>query len=331
MPRRRSAPRLYLDPKRQQWIVRDGSEFVRTGCLESDRRGAEKQLAEYIARKHQPERSPTPLIADILTVYAREHVPKTISTVNTAYQLASLGAWWNGKRLLDVTPTNCAAYGRGRTQSAARRDLEVLRASINYWHRHYGPLPAVPVVILPPKPVPRERWLTRSEAARLLWSARRTQHLARFILLGLYTGSRSGVILGLTWDQIDLGAGVMYRRAAGKVEDKRKRTPPVRLGRRILTHLRRWQRLDGAKARYVCHYFGKPVNKMHTAWPQAIARSGLDDAVTPHTLRHTRATWLMQAGVDPWEAASALGMTIQMIQAHYGHHHPDFQKRAAEV
>jgi integrase len=72
----------------------------------------------------------------------------------------------------------------------------------------------------------RERWLTRSEAARLLWASRRTQHLARFILLGIYTGSRSSVILGLTWDQIDIGAGVMYRRPAGKAEDKRKRAPP---------------------------------------------------------------------------------------------------------
>ena len=129
MPRRRSAPRLYLDPKRRQWIVRDGSEFIRTGCLEPDRRGAEKRLAEYIARKHQPERGPTPLIADILTVYAREHVPNTISTVDAAYHLASLGSWWGDKRLSDVTPPNCTAYGRGRTQAAARRDLEVLRAA----------------------------------------------------------------------------------------------------------------------------------------------------------------------------------------------------------
>jgi integrase len=308
------APRLYLDPRRKHWIVRDGSEFIRTGCPESDRRGAEKQLAEYIGRKHQPERGPSPLIADMLVVYAREHIPSTIGTVNTAYNLASLGAWWNGKRLSDVTPANCKAYGAGRTQSSARRDLEVLRASINYWHRHYGPLPAVPAVILPPKSVPRDRWLSRSEAARLLWAARRTQLLARFILLGLYTGSRSSVILGLTWEQIDLGAGVMYRR-----------------GRRILTHLRRWQRLDGGKAKYLCHYSGKMVSEMHSAWPNAIARSGLDDAVTPHTLRHTRATWLMRAGIDPWEAASSLGMTIQMMSAVYGHHHPDFQKRAAEV
>jgi integrase len=330
MPRRKSAPRLYLDPKRKQWVVRDGQEFIRTGCIESDRRGAERQLAEYIALKHQPERSPTPLIADMLTVYAREHVPNTVSAVNTAYNLASLGKWWNGKRLNDVTPMNCKAYGIGRSQSARRRDLEVLRAAINYWHRHYGPLPAVPAIILPPKPVARDRWLTRTEAALLLQAARRTQHLARFILLGIYTGSRSSVILGLTWEQIDLGAGVMYRRPAGKAEDKRKRTPPVRLGRRILTHLRRWQRLDGARG-LLCHYNGKKVGYMHTAWPHAIDRAGLDHSVTPHTLRHTRATWLMQAGVDMWEAASSLGMTVQILSEHYGHHHRDFQKRAAEV
>ena len=150
-------------------------------------------------------------------------------------------------------------------------------------------------------------------------------------MLGLYTGSRLSVILGLTWDQIDLDAGVMYRRPSGKAEDKRKRTPPVRLGRRILTHLRRWQRLDGTKAKYLCHYFGRRVSYMQSAWPRAIERAGLDDSVTPHTLRHTRATWLMQAGIDMWEAASSLGMTTQILQDHYGHHHPSFQKRAAEV
>lgn len=53
--------------------------------------------------------------------------------------------------------------------------------------------------------------------------------------------------------------------------------------------------------------------------------------MTPHTLRHTRATWLMQAGVDMWEAAGSLGMTVETLQNTYGHHHADFQKRAAEA
>jgi integrase len=40
--------------------------------------------------------------------------------------------------------------------------------------------------------------------------------------------------------------------------------------------------------------------------------AGLDDDVMRHSLRHTAATWLMQAGVDLWLAAG--------WQENYGHH-----------
>jgi integrase len=53
--------------------------------------------------------------------------------------------------------------------------------------------------------------------------------------------------------------------------------------------------------------------------------------VVRHSLRHTAATWLMQAGVDMWEAAGWLGMTVEQLEANYGHHHPDFQEAAAEA
>lgn len=52
---------------------------------------------------------------------------------------------------------------------------------------------------------------------------------------------------------------------------------------------------------------------------------------SPHTLRHTRATWVMQHGdVPPWEAAGHLGMSVKTLPK-YAKHSPDFQKRAAEV
>jgi integrase len=47
--------------------------------------------------------------------------------------------------------------------------------------------------------------------------------------------------------------------------------------------------------------------------------AGLDGKITPHTLRHTAATWLMQAGVDKWEAAGFLGMSVEMLDRVYGH------------
>jgi integrase len=331
MPRRALGPRLYLDRRRKTWAIRDGSTFVRTQCSEGDRPGAEKALAEYIANKYQPEPSNDPLITDILTAYGREHAPHTRATATAAHTIGNLLKWWSDKKLSDVTARACRAYAATRPKSAARRDLETLRAAINYWHKEYGPLPSVPFVTLPDKEQPRDRWLTRKEAAKLLWAARRVPHLYRFILIGLYTGSRAGSILALKWEWVDVERQIMRRRAPGESESN-KRRPPVRLGARLVSHLRRWRDQDlRVGIAQVVHYNGAPVRKLRRSWTTARDAARLDRAVTPHTLRHTRATWLMQAGVSPWEASGSLGMSVQVLEKTYGHHHPDWQKAASEV
>jgi hypothetical protein len=45
---------------------------------------------------------------------------------------------------------------------------------------------------------------------------------------------------------------------------------------------------------------------------------------------HVAATWLMQAGTDPWQAAGSLSMSMETLLRVYGHHHPDYQRQAAE-
>jgi hypothetical protein len=40
---------------------------------------------------------------------------------------------------------------------------------------------------------------------------------------------------------------------------------------------------------------------------------------------------MLQAGVDPWQAAGLVGMTIEMVQQVYGHHHPDHLRHAARA
>jgi integrase len=330
MPRRRSPPRLYLDRKRGQWVIRDGSSFVRTGCAESDRGAAEKFLANYLGQKHQPESGPDPLIADVLLVYAQEHVPHTRAAANTLYNINSLARWFQARRLSDINNATCRKYAADKTPAAARRDLETLRAATRYWARERGG--SAPFIVMPPKSGARDRWLTRSEVAKLLWAARRTEHLRRFILIGLYTGTRSGAVLEMKWEQIDVERGIMLRRPRGEREIQGKRRPPVRLGNRILSHLQRWKRSDLAKGiSFVIHYDGKAVQKLRRSWAGATRRAGLDRTATPHTLRHTRATWLMQAGIDPWEAAGHLGMTVETLTRTYGHHHPDWQEKAANV
>jgi integrase len=203
----------------------------------------------------------------------------------------------------------------------ARADINVLKWALTYWHNDsdYGPLSIIPTYWRPDRNPPRERWPTRSEAARLLWAARRCQHIRRFILLGLYTGSRSGVLLAMRWDQIDLAAGFMSRLPVGVAQERRKRAPKVKLGRRILAHLRRWKRLDGHHdALTVCHYDGRAIHDPRTIWHKVVKAAGLElhgpDKVTLHTLRHTRATWMMQRGVPIWQAAGFLGMTVKTLE-----------------
>jgi integrase len=198
MPRRRLSPRLYLDAKRQQWVIRDGANFVRTGCAIGETGKAERMLAEYIARKHQPAPSPVPPVADILHAYLRDKVPEMKSR-SAKYNISNLAQWWGDKTLEQVTAANCRAYTATKTQAAACADLEKLAAAIRHWHAEYGPLDKIPRVWKPPKSEPRDRYLTREQAARFLWETRRREHLKRFVMIGLLTGSRSGVIRNLEW------------------------------------------------------------------------------------------------------------------------------------
>ena len=332
MPRRKAPPRLYLDRTRGAWVIRDGAKFIRTGCMREFLADAEARLAEYIGEKYTPPKTNAPLVCDVLAAYLNEIVPHRASRRNIGYNIRSLLKWWGDKKATEVNSRTCRAYADTKTSSAAGADLKVLRAALRHWQREHTSQASLNFsVVTPIASQPRDRWLTRSEVAVLLRTARRTQHIKRLILLGIYTGSRPGTILRLQWSQIDLSAGVMARLQPGEDVHAKKRAPPVRLGRRILSHLRRWHRIDGAACPYLCHLGGRLLRDPHTSWRRIVAAAGLPGRITPHTLRHTRATWLMQAGVSLWEAAGHLGMTVKTLEAVYGHHHPDWQKDAAEV
>jgi integrase len=383
MPRPAKGIRLWLRPeerntdgtlrKRAVWVIRDGSRKISTGCAAQDRTGAERAVGEYLADKYQPRRArgrhPTEiLIADVLTIYLKDVAPRHARENETKQRVLALDAWWGDRTLADVNGANCRAYVEHRisqawksarpertqntprivTTAAARRELEDLRAAINY-HRREGLCSEIVSVALPEKPPAREDWLTRSQAAQLLWAAWRAkqvmrdrttkravgQHVARFILVGLYSGTRSSAICDAALmptvgrGYIDLERGVFYRRAIGRRQTK-KRQPPVKIATRLLAHMRRWQRLGLAK-NSVVEWNGVPVESVRKGFAAAVKAANLKHKITPHILRHTCATWLMQSGVDLWDAAGFLGMTVKQLEETYGHHHPDFQREAAEA
>jgi integrase len=128
---------------------------------------------------------------------------------------------------------------------------------------------------------------------------------------------------------LDLEKGILFRSGTSQRKTS-KRQPPVKLPSRLIAHLTRWKAMDG-NIRPVVHYNGSSVQSVKKAFRSARIAAGLDDKVVPHCLRHSCATWLMQSGIDTWEAAGYLGMTAEVLERVYGHHSPKFQQNAAEA
>jgi integrase len=326
------------------WVILDGGRKISTGCPENAGIAAQKRLAEYIAQKHEApreRRASSALIANVLLHYLKHRVPQLAAPKWEAYRLEKLGEFFGERRVSEITGKLCRDYVSWRKEQgvgpSSRRELDVLSAAIGFYHKEFQ-LDVVPVITKPEPALAREGWLTRDQAAALLWAAYRapeSKHLVRFILIGLYTGTRTSAILGLRWmrsphaGSIDLENGILYRRGV-RAKETKKRQPAARLHWRLIPHLRRWRAQDDVQGlTHVITYRGKPVEKLRRSWDQACKRASIPDDIVKHSLRHTAATWLMQKGVPVWEAAGYLGMTVETLERVYGHHHPDFQSNAA--
>jgi hypothetical protein len=110
-------------------------------------------------------------VADVLSLYVRDKVADHARPDWTAIRMKFLQAFWGERRLSEVNGQTCREYARQcSTPAAARRHLEDLRSAINH-HRREGLHDRIVSVVLPPKGAPRERWLTREEAARFVIKA----------------------------------------------------------------------------------------------------------------------------------------------------------------
>jgi integrase len=275
-----------------------------------------------------------------LNIYLTDKGASVSRPHELAQRISALALFFGTKRLDAVNGPLCRDYVKERgSVAAAKRELEDFRAAINH-HRREGLCNAIVEVVVPEKAAPRERWLSRSEAARLIWAAWRyreiqkgkatdkksRQHIARFILLGLYTGSRSGAIASASLiptigrGYVDLETGIFDRKPKGKKTTK-KRQPSIRLPERLLAHIRRWQKL-GLANHAVIEFEGKPIKRVSKAFARSVEDAKLGPDVTPHTLRHTAVTWAMQNNADGWNAAAFFGITLEMLERVYGHHRP---------
>lgn len=338
MPRRNNGPRLGQHRARAGYYIfwTEGGRSRERSTGTSDRKLAEIALADLIhanSRGAGPRDPSQVLISDMIADYAQERGPETAAAWRIAAAVKPLIEFWQGRVVSDISRETCRAYVKKRNRSAGttRRELGVLRAAMNHAHRE-GRITRIVAVHLPDAPEAKDRWLTRREAAALLRAALREPrvrlYLPLFILLGLYTGTRKEAALSLRWAQLDLDAARLnFNTPGAKRTNKRRAHIPIPA--KLLGHLRR-ARQRGVELGYVVNDNGLRLRDVKRGFKSACRKAGLHD-VTPHTLRHTCATWLMQRGVDMWTAAGFLGMSRETLERVYGHHHPDYLKSAAEA
>lgn len=333
MPRPRKPARLYYRRDEGQWIIRDGATQLRTGLGFEQCGEAESALAQYLATRRAPERSgpanPSELtVGEVLSRYADDKGGTLAAPATLAYSIAALAPFWGDLTCDAVKGSTCRAYGRTRAckPSTVRRELGVLQAALN--HVHAEGLLIHPVkVSLPDAGEPKDRWLTRSEAAKLLRAA--SPHVRRFMLISLYTGRRMSAVLDLTWTRVDLDAGVIRFRADGDRETN-KRRGRVRIARQLLAHLRRWRAMSPRET-HIVSFRGKPVKSVKRAFADARTAAGLGPDVTRHTLKHTAVTWAVMAGAGVEDAAEFFDTSAATIRTHYWHHSPHHQDRALAI
>lgn len=228
--------------------------------------------------------------------------------------------WWKERlgsfRVIHVRPHVCVEHldelkssglspaSRNRYKAALSRVFTV--AKHRWQWASSNPLASIQ---REPEPQVRVRWLSDDERTALLEACRASQarKLYPFVLTALRTGARQGSIEELLWRDVDL-----ERREL--VFQKTKAGMRVRshISADLLEALREWGRVRSISDQRVFGSFPR------TAWLTALRKSDLRN-FRFHDLRHTCASYMVQAGATPSQIMEQLGLKTMQIVTKYAH------------
>ena len=236
-------------------------------------------------------------------------------------------------RLEEITPLDLRGYvaalhEAGFARSSISRRLASLRSLFRFAQREGI------VATNPAKPLRnprRERklphFLTTAEVATLLDAPSRRTNLGlrdRALLETVYSaGLRVSELVGMNDGDLDLEQGLVRVRGKGK----RERLAP--LGKFAVQALRKWlarreladDERRGDAAPVFVNKFGRRLTSRSVARmiEQLLLKTGLDLRTSPHTLRHSFATHLLDAGADIRSVQELLGHKSLVTTQIYTH------------
>ncbi|MCL4182164.1 MAG: tyrosine-type recombinase/integrase [Burkholderiaceae bacterium] len=167
----------------------------------------------------------------------------------------------------------------------------------------------------------------RGSAGHPQWPANGfTDHLAPMALVALNTGLRRGELLGLTWENVNLGAKLLTV-AAGTAKSRKARHIP--LNAEAIDVLTRWKAQGSGEGLVFPAPGGGRMTHINTSWEGLVDDAKLVD-FRFHDLRHDFASKLVMAGVDLNTVRELLGHADLKMTLRYAHLAPDRLAAAVE-
>lgn len=194
---------------------------------------------------------------------------------------------------------DCREYARarfemGRAPATVNTELTRLRACLQ-WAADTNLIAKAPKVWAPSAGRSRDRVLSPDEAGRLLLASRNSDpHIALFIVLAFATGGRHKAILDLTWSRVDFAAGTI------ELDEDLPPDPMNKSWRKgrammVMSDMARAAlqlAYTGKRGAHVIEHGGKRLKTVREGFVAAVRRAGLPADITPHTIRHTVASWV---------------------------------------
>ena len=215
-----------------------------------------------------------------------------------------------------------ARQAQGRKASTINRELALLSAAINDAIEDGYPVPQVVKGRKLREPEGKTRWLTRDEVARLIEAARQTDQpaLPDWILVAVHTGLRAGEMAALQWQHVTAGRLTVPAETA-----KSGKSRVLPLTTEALAAIQRQPK----RSMFVwSHEDGQPIKDVRGSLERACTRAGIE-RITPHVLRHTCASWQVQAGVPLYSVQRWLGHSTIKMTERYAHLAPEHLQEGA--
>lgn len=280
----------------------------------TDEATANAEAGKWIAAlEREAERASATTVGDVIEIYWRKLPNATSNAMFLQWRKAR--ATFNAMQPGDVDQAAIDAYVKARTQAGikintVRKELSILQAALRHAYKQ-GLVREVPRFVIPPAPDPRRVNFTKRDFDLL--ARQGPPHFRLFCTIAWYTGARSGAILALRWDQVDLEARLIHPASTGP-----KRMPTMPISQTLLLALREaYEAREGVR---VVSYRGKGVSRIRRAFREACAAAGIK--ATPHSLRHGAARHMVEQGVPIAAVAQFLGHTTsrvtERVYARYG-------------